>query len=116
MGFPATILFRESCLSRNHSGLEPPPVRPWLATAAYGSKGSRVKRTTAAVVAFIGRTFLISWSSWGLVGLVDQDPGLNIGGVLWVIGGLGPAIAALGTVHLFVEGETPRSLLGRLAD
>ena len=66
------------------------------------------------LLAFVLLTFLISWTAWGVLALLGTEPGLNVGGLLWLLGGLGPPVAAI-VVTRFADGsQSSRQLLGRL--
>ena len=69
-----------------------------------------------SLLAFVLLTFLISWTAWGILAVLSIGPGeaLDLGLLLFIIGGLGPPIAAV-IVTRFTEGSrSMRQLLGRL--
>lgn len=66
-----------------------------------------------SIVAFVLLTLLISWSAWGMLAILGTEPGVNLGGVLWLLGGLGPPIAAVVLVQR-EDGPSIRELLARL--
>ena len=66
-----------------------------------------------SLVGFVLLSFLISWIAWGLLAILGTEPGINLGGVLWLLGGLGPPIAAVVLVQR-EEGQSIRELVARL--
>lgn len=58
--------------------------------------------------------FLISWTARGVLALVDVEPGLNLGGVLWLLGGLGPPIAAVVVTRTADGAQSTRDLVARI--
>lgn len=56
----------------------------------------------------------ISWPAWGLLAAYDLAPGLNLAGLLWLVGGLGPPIAAMVVVAVTDGPQAVRELLSRL--
>ena len=66
------------------------------------------------LVAFVLLAFLFSWTAWGLLAVLGTEPGLNVGGVLWLLGGLGPPIAAIAVARFTDDGQSPRQLLRQI--
>lgn len=66
------------------------------------------------VPAFLLLAFLVSWTAWGLLAVLGSQPGLNVGGVLWLLGGLGPPIAAVVATRVTDGSQSTRELLARL--
>ncbi|MFP9193125.1 CPBP family intramembrane glutamic endopeptidase [Natrialbaceae archaeon A-CW1-1] len=66
------------------------------------------------LLAFVLLTFLISWTAWGVLAVLGTEPGINLGGVLWLLGGLGPPIAAAVVTRMTDGSQSTRQLLGRL--
>ena len=66
------------------------------------------------LLAFVLLAFLISWTAWGVLALLGTEPGVNVGGVLWLLGGLGPPIAAVVVTQRTDGSQSTRQLLGRL--
>ncbi len=66
------------------------------------------------LLAFILLTFFISWTAWSVLSVLGIEPGINIGGVLWLLGGLGPPIAAVVVTQLTDGSQSTRQLLSRL--
>lgn len=69
-----------------------------------------------SLLVFVLVTFLISWTAWGLLAVFGIGPGeaLDLGLLLFIVGGLGPPVAAV-VVTWVTEGEqSVRQLLGRL--
>ena len=64
-----------------------------------------------SLVGFVLLSFLISWIAWGILAMRGTEPGINLGGVLWLLGGLGPPIGAL----IFVQREGDQSIRELLA-
>jgi membrane protease YdiL (CAAX protease family) len=64
--------------------------------------------------AFVLLTFAISWPAWGALAVFDLAPGLNRGGLLWLLGGLGPPIAAVSMIGISEGTQGVRALLARL--
>jgi membrane protease YdiL (CAAX protease family) len=63
---------------------------------------------------FVLMTVAISWPAWGVLAVYDLQPGLNLAGILWLLGGLGPPIAAIVVVGLSEGIRAVQQLLGRL--
>lgn len=59
-------------------------------------------------------TFLISWTAWGLLAILGTEPGINIGGILWLLGGLSPPIGAAVAARIADGNQSTRQLLRRL--
>lgn len=78
--------------------------------------GSSVGRTVERwpLSAFGLLTIGISWPAWGLLAVYDLEPGIDIAGGLWLLGGLGPPIAAVVVLRLSEGPQAVRRLLGRL--
>ncbi|MCU4752543.1 CPBP family intramembrane metalloprotease [Halobacteria archaeon AArc-curdl1] len=66
------------------------------------------------LLAFVLLTFLISWTAWGVLTVLGTEPGINLGGVLWLLGGLGPPIAAVVVTRMTDGSQSTRQLLSRL--
>ena len=66
------------------------------------------------LLAFILLAFLISWTALGVLALLDVEPGINVGGLLWLIGGLGPPVAAVVVTQIADGSESTRELLRRV--
>jgi uncharacterized protein len=66
------------------------------------------------LLAFVLLTFLISWTAWGVLAIVGTEPGISLDGVLWLLGGLGPPIAAVIVTRLTYGSQSTRQLLRRL--
>ena len=66
-----------------------------------------------SLLTFVVLTFLISWIAWGMLAILGTEPGINLGGVLWLLGGLGPPIAAVVLVQR-EDGPLLRELFARL--
>ena len=79
---------------------------------AGSSVGRIVERWSLHV--FILLTVMISWPTWGVLAVYDLEPGLNLAGGLWLLGGLGPPIAAVVVVALSEGISAVRQLLARL--
>lgn len=67
-----------------------------------------------SLLIFVGLTFLLSWSAWGIVLAMGGDPTAGtLPLLLWVAGGFGPTTAALATARL--DGRPRfRRMLGEL--
>ena len=63
---------------------------------------------------FVFLTVAVSWPAWGVLAVYDLEPGIDLAGVLWLLGGLGPPIAAVVVVGLSEGIRAVRQLLGRL--
>ena len=70
--------------------------------------------TRRSLLAFVLLTFLISWTAWGVLSMIGTEPGINLGGVLWLLGGLGPPIAAVIVTRMTDGSQSTRQLLRRL--
>ncbi|SDK58549.1 CPBP family intramembrane glutamic endopeptidase [Natronorubrum texcoconense] len=66
------------------------------------------------LLAFVLLTFLISWTAWGVLAVLGVKPGINLGGVLWLLGGLGPPISAVVVTRMTDGSQSTRELLSRL--
>lgn len=66
------------------------------------------------LLSFVLLTVAISWPAWGALAAFDLVPGIDVGGVLWLVGGLGPPIAAVVVVWTTEGPSAARRLLGRL--
>jgi len=67
-----------------------------------------------SLFAFVLLTVAISWPAWGVLAVFDLEPGINPAGGLWLLGGLGPPIAAVVVVGLTGGRPAVRRLLARL--
>ncbi|WP_418280755.1 CPBP family intramembrane glutamic endopeptidase [Halorubrum sp. DTA98] len=67
-----------------------------------------------SLLTFVLLTFFISWTAWGVLALLGTEPGINVAGVLWLLGGLGPPIAAVVVSQLTDGSQSTRQLLSRL--
>lgn len=63
---------------------------------------------------FVLLTVAVSWPAWGVLAVYDLEPGINLAGLLWLLGGLGPPIAAVVVLGLSEGIHAVRQLLGRL--
>jgi membrane protease YdiL (CAAX protease family) len=63
---------------------------------------------------FVLLTVAISWPAWGGLAVYNLEPGINLGGVLWLLGGLGPPIAAVVVLGISEGSHAVRELLSRL--
>ncbi len=66
------------------------------------------------LLGFVLLTFLISWTAWGVVALLGVEPGINVGGLLWLIGGLGPPVAAVVLTQIANGNQSTRELPRRI--
>lgn len=66
------------------------------------------------LLAFVLVTFLVSWTAWGVLAALGGEPGIDVGGVLWFLGGLGPAIGAVVVTRVTDGSQSTRGLLRRL--
>ena len=71
-------------------------------------------RTWRPILVFFLVTVLISWTAWGVMALLGVEPGLDLGGLLWLLGGFGPPIAAILVTEITEGRAATRELLGRL--
>lgn len=63
---------------------------------------------------FVLVTVAISWPAWGVLTVYNLTPGVNPAGVLWLLGGLGPPIAAVVVLGITEGPQAVRRLLSRL--
>jgi len=63
---------------------------------------------------FVVLTIGISWPAWGVLAVYDLEPGINLAGGLWLLGGLGPPIAGVVVVGLSEGIHAVRQFLRRL--
>lgn len=63
---------------------------------------------------FVFLTVTISWPAWGILAVYDLVPGINLAGVLWLLGGLGPPISAIIVLGVSEGIHAAWQLLGRL--
>ena len=73
-----------------------------------------MSRTRMPILTFVMLTFLISWTAWGALALLGTEPGINLGGVLWLLSGLGPPISAVVVTRMTDGSQSTRELLSRL--
>lgn len=101
--FPSQIhLFTEMTDSRTTTG-------GLIATSPLGRMFER-----RPLQSFVLLTVTISWPAWGLLAVYDLVPGINLAGVLWLLGGLGPPISAVVVLGISEGAPAARELLGRL--
>ena len=79
---------------------------------ADSSVGRTIQRRPLPV--FVLLTVAVSWPAWGVLAVSDLEPGGALGGGLWLLGGLGPPIAAVVVLGLSEGSRGVRRLLGRL--
>lgn len=61
-----------------------------------GTRTVRVTKPWRPVLTFLGLTFAITWSAWGLLLVLGGEPTAGpVHLALWVVGGLGPAAALI---------------------
>jgi len=63
---------------------------------------------------FVLLAILVSWPAWGMLAVYGLVPGLNLAGVLWLLGGLGPPISAVIVLGAAEGGHAVWRLLDRL--
>lgn len=85
-------------------------------TAGGQTAGSSVVRIIERwpLQVFVFLTVAVSWPAWGVLAVYDLEPGINLAGALWLLGGLGPPIAAVVVLALSEGTHAVRQLLGRL--
>lgn len=66
------------------------------------------------LLSFVLLTLVISWSAWGFLASFDLEPGVNLAGSFWLLGGLGPPISAVVITFIADGPQAVRKLLGRL--
>jgi len=64
---------------------------------------------------FVAAAFALSWLPWGALIAIGGDPTADVGaGILWILGGFGPALAALGASRWEGRSQPRRLLTGLL--
>lgn len=81
---------------------------------SHTRRGLTIGPRRRPILSFVLVAFVVSWAAWGVLALLDSEPGLNIAGLLWLLGGLGPPIAAIVVTQVTDGSQATRQLLGRL--